>query len=310
VEYPKTYQGGPLLPAFKTAEISRDMLDVIYKNLVEDEISLTTGPIFNDYSNSSKKLEVVEAEGVNVSDELAPDAASATSEESGGASKMRSWTLEGTAPFEAELVTVIGRDVVLKNPRGKTVKVPVANLSEADKTYVELSRPPKFNITFTKKDRQKTFTMDHISTATEIRPPETRTHYGVRLRQTSSGDYNHELLVEFFAIGQERLGQKYILLDHQQTRFTPTKDNERSHEFVSDREVRLENFLIELEPRGEDYSGYLVTVTDERGEIIAVDASSDRFYKNLDKLRELHPGNYMDKNCNRVFPTRPPRTQY
>jgi hypothetical protein len=152
--------------------------------------------------------------------------------------------------------------------------------------------------------------MDNISTSGDIRPPETRTHYGVRLKQTSAGRYNHELIVEFFAIGQERLGQKYILLDRCQSKFVPTKENNQSHEFTGTREVVLENYVIDDEPRGEDYSGYLVTVTDENGEIIVVETSNNWLHENLEKLRELSPGNYLDKHCNRVFPTRPPSIRY
>ncbi|MDF7802006.1 hypothetical protein P4C99_21195 [Pontiellaceae bacterium B1224] len=304
VEYPKTYQGGPLLPAFKTAEISRDMQDLIMKNLVADEISLTNGPVFNDYASSTpeaKKNEQTEP----VVDESVPEMIPREP-----TSRLRSWMLTDTRSFEAEFINVLGFDAVFRNSSGKTVKLPLANLSEADRNYIELSRPPKLNIDFTKINRQKTFAMEHASTSTDIRVPETRVRYGVRLRQTSAGDYNHELKVEFFAIGQERLGQKYILLDRRQTSFTPTKDNNRTHEFISDREVVLENFMVENEPRGETYSGYLVVVTDERGEVIAVEASTDRLIKNLENLKKLKPGNYMDKQCIRVYPTQPPRTRY
>ena len=48
-EYPETRQGGPLLPVFKTEELTRDQLEEIYKYLPEGECSLTNGPIFRDY---------------------------------------------------------------------------------------------------------------------------------------------------------------------------------------------------------------------------------------------------------------------
>ena len=49
VEYPQTRQGGPLLPAFKTEEFTRDQLEEIYKYLPEGECSLTNGPVFRDF---------------------------------------------------------------------------------------------------------------------------------------------------------------------------------------------------------------------------------------------------------------------
>ncbi|VGO22290.1 hypothetical protein [Pontiella sulfatireligans] len=49
MEYPKSRQGGPILPAFKTEEFSRDMLEEIYKLLPEGECVLTNGPVFRDF---------------------------------------------------------------------------------------------------------------------------------------------------------------------------------------------------------------------------------------------------------------------
>ena len=48
VEYEKGSQGGPLYPIFKTAELSHDMVDQIFKNLPEGEVCVTNGPVFSD----------------------------------------------------------------------------------------------------------------------------------------------------------------------------------------------------------------------------------------------------------------------
>lgn len=50
VEYPTNKQGGPILPVFKTAELTRDELDWIYKDLYEGDACLTNGPVFNDFA--------------------------------------------------------------------------------------------------------------------------------------------------------------------------------------------------------------------------------------------------------------------
>ena len=297
VEYPKNRQGGPILPAFKTAELTHDMMDIIYKGLVEDEVSLTDGPVFNDYFSATDPEAVVPVEEVIAVGEPEPVINST-----------HLWSLNDGQVFEADFVKVIARQAVVKNAKGKVIKIPLEALSSEDRSFVELSDPPELDINFTKKNRQKTFVMESHD-ADNIRPPEVRSHYGVRLKQTSAGSYNHALKVELFAIGQERLGQKYILLDRQTTSFVPTKDNQRSHEFRSEREVVLENYEVDAEPRGETYSTYLITVTDERGEIIAF-SGADWLYENLDSLKTLYPGCYMDKQCNRLFPTQPPRTVY
>ena len=49
VEYPKSRWNGPLLPVFKTDELTWDDLTEIYKYMPEDECSYTNGPIFRDY---------------------------------------------------------------------------------------------------------------------------------------------------------------------------------------------------------------------------------------------------------------------
>jgi hypothetical protein len=49
IEYPQSRQGGPLLPAFKTEEFTRDQLEEIYKYLPPGELTLTNGPVFRDY---------------------------------------------------------------------------------------------------------------------------------------------------------------------------------------------------------------------------------------------------------------------
>ncbi len=51
VEYERSRQGGPILPAFKTNEFSHDLLDLIYKDLAPGEACLTNGPVFNDYAS-------------------------------------------------------------------------------------------------------------------------------------------------------------------------------------------------------------------------------------------------------------------
>lgn len=48
-EYEKNIQGEPIYPIFRTAELSQDLIDQIYKNLPEGEICVTNGPIFRDF---------------------------------------------------------------------------------------------------------------------------------------------------------------------------------------------------------------------------------------------------------------------
>jgi hypothetical protein len=49
VEYPSAYHHGPLLPIFKTAELTHDQLDIIYRDLPTNQVDCVNGPIFRDY---------------------------------------------------------------------------------------------------------------------------------------------------------------------------------------------------------------------------------------------------------------------
>jgi len=63
-------------------------------------------------------------------------------------------------------------------------------------------------------------------------------------------------------------------------------------------------------PFGEKYSGFRVTVTDARGEMIAVKSSANWLFENLENLKKLSVGNYFDKTCTRTFPVRPKNGKY
>jgi len=292
VEYERNRQGGPILPAFKTAEPSHDLLDAIYTRLRVGELCMTNGPVFSDYDTSGGRTVVFK----EPEEEVEP---SATDESSGH--EMRTWTLEGGRAVEAGFVTLIGNKAVLKSMAGKVKKIPLEQLSGEDRTYIELASPPTFDINFSRKDRQQIFSGRYP------RSPENQGSYGVRFKQTSPGYYNHELVADMFVIGRQnsRLVGKYILLDRQQTTFTATRENQRSHEFYSDRKVLLTGGIRQ----GCDYQGYLVTLTDARGETVAVETSHQWLADHLDNLKELKVGNYMEKNCKRTFPTRPKKAR-
>ncbi|MCK5850469.1 MAG: hypothetical protein KAH23_06095, partial [Kiritimatiellae bacterium] len=107
-------------------------------------------------------------------------------------------------------------------------------------------------------------------------------------------------------------GDRYILLDRQQSSFNPADENQRLYEFRSKRTVALTHyrvFGIETDC-GVKYAGYLVTVKDARGETIAEKSSSKWLLENLENLKKLSIGNYMDKTCTRTFPTQPKASLY
>ena len=295
-EYENNRQNGPILPMFKTAEPSRDLMDSIYKDLVPGEASVTNGPVFCDYDTSSGAVPA------KVPEPTEPSFSEDFTEEG-----MRIWIGTDGKELEAEFVTVIGGKAVLKDSRGRLRKMPLAQLSAEDREFIELANPPEFNIDFSRKSSQSIIKMSPLN---KTPPPKILDYvFSARLKQISAGLYNHELHVEFYAVGAERFGDRYILLDRQESRFTPTKENQQSHEF-SGKTVRLTSYELFGDFRGNKYSTYLVVVTDSRGKIIAHKTPSKWLFENLGNLGQLPVGCYLDKTCTRVFPTRPITNKY
>ncbi|MBN2163311.1 MAG: hypothetical protein JXR25_17055 [Pontiellaceae bacterium] len=221
--------------------------------------------------------------------------------------EMRIWTLNDGKTLEAEYVRDLFDKIVLRDADGKehSLLKDSLNLSEDDIEYLELENPPILDLSFKKSIEQKNFSMIRYA---EDRPPEWRANFGAKVAQKSSGDYNHPLTVEFFAIGQEIKGNRYILLDRNYSTFFLNKENKRKFEFYSKRTVRMTDLWDandDYSRRGEQYFGFLIVVKDKRNKVIAMDASNKWLEENLENLEKRGIWNYMDKSCVRTFPTRP-----
>ncbi|RKX45534.1 MAG: hypothetical protein DRP64_04545 [Verrucomicrobia bacterium] len=300
VEYERNRQGAPTLPAFKTAELSHDLLDIIYKRMYAGEICLTNGPVFCDYDISGK------AEATNPD----PEMAEPSGVEDPGTNEVRTWTLADGRTMEAEFINIFGGKVVLKGGDGKIHKIPKERLSSGDVEYAELASPPAFDVNFLKNFRTVAFSGGFYDVRGWERPSEEWGHFGVQLKQSSTGDYSHELQVEMFVVGKQWRRSKFILLDRQKTTFIPSGQEQRIFEFRSKRKVIVALDEFKEEVFGEKYYGYLVVVTDARGEMIAVESSHKWLPKILENLKKLSVGNFMDETCTRTYPDPPPRTKY
>jgi len=295
-EYPINYCNGPILPMFKTMEPSLDLIEKIHGDLVPGEACVTNGPVFCDYGAS-----VATSAGDSVDTELPSVESGSLADEFEG--RTRTWIRMDGKTLKAEFVTTIGDKAVLKDSRGKQLKVPLSQLSMEDRTFVELAQSPKFNIDFSKQSSKQSL---EPSPWIQWELPRILDYvFSARLKQVSAGEYNHELKVEFFAVGEEIDGDNYILLDRQESRFTPTKENERSHTFSGKTVTLMDINHINNQRRGEKYGGYLVVVTDSRGKIIDHGTSHKWLFENFEKLRKFPLGKHFDKTCTRVAPPRP-----
>lgn len=296
VEYPRNRQGAPILPAFKTTELSHDLLDVVYKNMREGEmVCLTNGPVFCDYDVS----------GALAGTDGNPDDVQPVFIEESDEEKTRIWTFADGRSLEAEFINMFAGNVVLQTSKGSIIKIPQEQLSTEDIKYAELASPPDLDINF-----QSNF--DHVDFSggyydTWQRPPEEWGQYGFQIKQTSTSDYKYELQVEMFAIGKQWRRSKYIIFDRQKTSFIPSEQKKRLFEFCSDRTVVVALDEHTSASWGEKHYGYLVTVTDARGKIIAMKSSHKWLPGILENLKKLSPGNFMDDTGVRVYPDLAPK---
>ena len=293
VDYPRTRQGGPLLPAFKTEEFSRDQLEEIWKYLPKGECSLTNGPVFRDFK-------VVANTPVELEGSASPEPTHGQ-EDSGN--KMRQWMLEGGRTFNAEFVTYIGGKVSLKNKKGKLFKVPMDQFSGEDLRFIQLEMPPILDINFSKSTKQRIFPF----TLSNQIPRSSYFTFKTTIKKMSTKPYDQELTAEYFAIGGEFGGEAHILLDYRKESFFLNKENGRKFTFSGNPVELIDYASKNGQRRGEKFVGHLVVVTDVRGEIIAHAGSSKIFFKNLKNLRGIPVGKYFDDSCIRIGPARPKR---
>ena len=217
----------------------------------------------------------------------------------------RLWTLLDGRSFEGTFITIIGTDYALKSSKGKQIRISADAFSEKDRVFVELSRPPKLEVDFIRNLKSMTFNQGWYGEFP--REPEQHGNFGFRVKQTSAGAYGHDLRAEYFVVARQlyRSDPKCFLLDRGEVTFQLTEERKRTFEFRSDRQVRLQNWELGSIQYGEVYYAYVIVITDERGEIVAIKASKSWLEKHLENLRQQKVGNFFDDTCVRCFPARP-----
>lgn len=298
--YPRNPEdNGPTLPLFKTSELTLDMIDAIHIGTNPGDLCATNGPVFRDYN----------ASGTNIADraEDAPDEPAEVPAGPVDRNGLRTWTgMDGTT-LEAGYVTRMGSMVVMKTAGGEQIKIPFSELSATDQKFVELANPPEFNIEFSKKST--TVAPPALSPYEGDQRPLRISNYvfGTRLKQSSTGAYDHKLTVEYYAIGKEVDGNNFILFERQKSGFVPSATRNGAHAFYGET-IRVQQQALRASAvvRGSSYGGFLVTVSDESGAIIQYQTSHEFLYENMENLKKLPLTGkvHFNKECVRVVPPR------
>lgn len=228
-------------------------------------------------------------------------------------SDYRIWNTADGKSVEAEFVMVMATEVVLKDLSGKNYKIKIDQLSEEDRLFIALENVPKFDLSF-KVDRSQRI-VDMGPYIDQGNPVVFDYRFGVDVRQKQKRAYPHELKIEYFAIGEEVIGKKFIMLEHNTSSFTPSPENKGSHFFKGNR-ITTRQYEVMEQTRGRKYGGYLILLIDSRNQIIQYESSyswiremiakgGDELDLALAQLREIPQNMFFDKSFTRVRPTRP-----
>ena len=312
-EYETKSGGIPILPLYMTGRLPRRIQDLIYRGIPQDEVCVTSGPIFNDFISTIAEepaptvAKSDAATETNPSDTATQEVAEVEQAPVPGPGVIRTWTLTDGTTFEAKLLTNMRRYILVEPPGGGQEKVPMENLSDEDRLFVTLAYPPTIDIEWTKNSSQRRLKWD-VNQKIMING----WHFGPKVR-CADRNYPLKLKVDYWAIGKELAGSPFILLDKGSRTFIPAETPDGRIEFTGPT-VDLYNWSLNEgkyyggQTRGEGVKGYLVTVTDERGVVIATAGSPKWLYTHLDKLKDLEVWSFMDDECNRVWPTPPQGT--
>ncbi len=181
-------------------------------------------------------------------------------------SEVRIWNDKDGNAYEAEYVRELFDKLTLKTTDGKEVRIPIEDFSEHDQKYLRVMVPPNISISF----RKESWTKDKPPELWPTKDVTTVIRGKLTVEKESKRPFTSGLIAEIFLIAEELDGDNYILLSKTKSRFLLVDQNENT--FV------LKTHLVEPRRywddskmlRGEEYKGYLVVISDTRGNILQI----------------------------------------
>jgi len=208
-----------------------------------------------------------------------------------GWTEYRIWTGVNGSSIEAEFVKQVPGSIYLKMRDGKTKKIPIKKLSEADQKYIEQHQPPKLKLfvhpnldrTNQAKRRRRQIQKESFS-------------FEIRIEKTSSIPYTLPLTGELFVIGQIDSEDSFVILQNQSISFS-FKGKEREKKFEAER-VDLNRTNKGRKP---EYYGYIVVIRDELGSVVAVKTNRAIFEKNITFFKGIKTGRKFDSKFKKIL---------
>lgn len=204
--------------------------------------------------------------------------------------EFRTWTDQKGNQIEAEFARVSGKSIVLQKKDGKKLTVPPTLLSDDDQEYLwgkvpedllnpaksvlERETPPRMEIKASKiMDRRKTG-YDQVDCDLK---------YEIMIRKKSAPEYSRKLKAVLYVLGISKEHEYYVMLDKKEFEFD---FNQTSTVELSGNEVGITHY--QSQNYGVEPKGYLVVVTDDEGNELQVQGSSNKFEGAKDNIAKFH----------------------
>jgi hypothetical protein len=177
----------------------------------------------------------------------------------------RTWTDTKGKTIEAEQVMLLNNQVLLRLADGREIKVSLDTLGKEDRELAMLNQPPSLEVKVSAKTSRTNSSLREAGPASRVQVQEESIGVNVSIRKQSTTPYEAELTAELYVIGERDNG--YVVLNKTESKFAFTKGGDSEYGFSS-KPVTVEK-VADRGP-GAEYKGYLLVVTDSRGEILEV----------------------------------------
>lgn len=208
-----------------------------------------------------------------------------------GYSEMRIWTSKKGQMVEAEFVSIVGDKVVLKTSEGKLLRVPQRGLCNEDREYLAGFIPPKLEISVDLDvDRYKQGDGYYLETKEE------NISVKVTIQKTNKEKCNRKFKAQLYLIAESITNSNKQLIGKEEHEFSfVSKD---LTEFSGSGVVKSTQSYYSKS--GYEYEGYIVSVEDGNGEIIAVESNQKSYIENLQNLKSARKGAVLTKNLSNM----------
>lgn len=225
-------------------------------------------------------------------------ALSATFVYSSAIAESRIWTDSSGKIIEAEQVNVLNDEVLLRLTDGREIKVSLDALSAADRREAMLNQPPTLDLKVSAKTSRSNSSMTDVGRRSWVQIEEESTCVTVAIQKTSSGSYDLPLNAILYVMGERGDGELEVVNKVS----TTLTFSERGQEV----ELKSDAFESRKRQAGErrtEYTGWLVTVLDSNGEVVALKSSKREYMENVDVFLATNEGAVLDSDYSILQPT-------